>query len=292
MLHSFYAKDYIQEYVQNSVDNLNLLYVAFTRAEQGLYVFSKKGDKINSRSKLIETCLGEVAKELNTSQITGEDDAQEATYFNFGDKLPAAKIEVKQKVDNIFLTPAENIPVTIAHNDAQVSFRQSNSSEAFLQKGLETETDKQKGYIQLGSILHAIFSKIRTQEDVPNALRTLEETGVLYDNIITKEKLLALLHQRLTDPRIAPWFTNRWTILNECTILRYNPDTQRTEERRPDRVMMDEQKIVVVDFKFGTPHAEHQRQVRDYIQLLSEMHPQPIEGYLWYIFSNQITPVK
>ena len=42
MLHSFYAKDYIQEYVQNSVDNLNLLYVAFTRAEQGLYVFSKK----------------------------------------------------------------------------------------------------------------------------------------------------------------------------------------------------------------------------------------------------------
>jgi len=56
--------------------------------------------------------------------------------------------------------------------------------------------------------------------------------------------------------------------------------------------MMDEQKIVVVDFKFGTPHAEHQQQVRDYIQLLSEMHPQPIEGYLWYIFSNQIIPVK
>ena len=74
--------------------------------------------------------------------------------------------------------------------------------------------------------------------------------------------------------------------------MRYNPDTQRTEERRPDRVMMDEQKIVVVDFKFGTPHAEHQQQVHDYIQLLSEMHPQPIEGYLWYIFSNQIIPVK
>ena len=292
MLHSFYAKDYIQEYVQNSVDNLNLLYVAFTRAEQGLYVFSKKGDKINSRSKLIETCLDEVAKALGTAQITGVDDAQEVTYFKFGDKLPAAKTEEKQKVDNIFLTPAENIPVTIAHNDAQVSFRQSNSSEAFLQKGQETDPDKQKGYIQLGSILHAIFSKIRTQEDVPNALRTLEETGVLYDNIITKEKLLSLLHQRLADPRIAPWFTNRWTILNECTILRYNPDTQRTEERRPDRVMMDEQKIVVVDFKFGTPHAEHQQQVRDYIQLLSEMHPQPIEGYLWYIFSNQIIPVK
>ena len=99
-----------------------------------------------------------------------------------------------------------------------------------------------------------------------------------------------MLHQRLTDPRIAPWFTNRWTILNECTILRYNPDTQRTEERRPDRVMMDEQKIVVVDFKFGKPREEYREQVQRYMKLLTNMGYQHVSGYIWYVIRNEVIP--
>ena len=61
------------------------------------------------------------------------------------------------------------------------------------------------------------------------------------------------------------------------------------QERRPDRVMTDGNSWIIVDFKFGTPKPEHEAQVREYITLIREMHPsQPVTGYLWYIYSNQI----
>ena len=35
---TIYENDYLNEYLQNTVDNLNLLYVAFTRASDNLFV--------------------------------------------------------------------------------------------------------------------------------------------------------------------------------------------------------------------------------------------------------------
>ena len=63
MLGTIYEEDYLHEHLQNTVDNLNLLYVAFTRAKEGLYVFGKRGAKA-SRSGLIEQCLPLVAQEM------------------------------------------------------------------------------------------------------------------------------------------------------------------------------------------------------------------------------------
>ena len=42
MMGTIYEPDYLHEHLQNTVDNLNLLYVAFTRAKKGLYVFGKR----------------------------------------------------------------------------------------------------------------------------------------------------------------------------------------------------------------------------------------------------------
>ena len=64
------------------------------------------------------------------------------------------------------------------------------------------------------------------------------------------------------------------------------------QTRRPDRVMMKDGKVVVVDFKFGKKRTDYNMQVRDYMNLLSDMGYENIRGYLWYVFDNEFVEVK
>jgi len=90
---------------------------------------------------------------------------------------------------------------------------------------------------------------------------------------------------------VSDWFSGRWQLYNECTILTTDPETHTVLERRPDRVMTDGNEMIVVDFKFGKAHPEYKQQVEEYKQLLSNMGYQNVSGYLWYVYSNKIEMV-
>lgn len=79
------------------------------------------------------------------------------------------------------------------------------------------------------------------------------------------------------------WFSKRWQLYNECTILEYNKETDEVEEHRPDRVMTDGKEVVVVDFKFGNEREEYKRQVQRYMEILTHMGHKNVSGYLWYV---------
>ena len=89
----------------------------------------------------------------------------------------------------------------------------------------------------------------------------------------------------------ANWFSSRWQLFNECSILRIDDDG-RLVERRPDRVMTDGNETHVVDFKFGSPHPEYITQVQEYIKLLRAMGMPNVRGWLWYVYSNKIEEVQ
>ena len=57
---------------------------------------------------------------------------------------------------------------------------------------------------------------------------------------------------------------------------------------RPDRVMSDGERFIVVDFKFARERDEHHEQVQGYINRLHEMGHPHVEGYLWYVYENRI----
>ena len=63
------------------------------------------------------------------------------------------------------------------------------------------------------------------------------------------------------------------------------------QQRRPDRIMLRDNQMIVVDFKFGKPKNSHQQQVRQYMDLLSRMGYTGISGYLWYVDENKIEKV-
>ena len=104
MTGTIYDNDYKEEHQQNIVDNLNLLYVAFTRAGSELYVYGKRKAIANIRSALIEQVLPEVEKQLRPTPdrlspspslkggeeipgeavITGQEDEKAPLVFEYG----------------------------------------------------------------------------------------------------------------------------------------------------------------------------------------------------------------
>ena len=143
----------------------------------------------------------------------------------------------------------------------------------------------------MGSVLHEVFSRIRTTADISQALSQLQSEGILYDDELSREKITNLLRKRLESERIANWFSPRWRLFNECSILRLDDDGNLVE-RRPDRVMTDGHETHVVDFKFGRPNTEYMAQVQEYMQLLIEMGMPQVHGWLWYVYTNKIEEVR
>jgi hypothetical protein len=64
------------------------------------------------------------------------------------------------------------------------------------------------------------------------------------------------------------------------------------QTRRPDRVMMKDGEVIVVDFKFGKKRKTYNKQVKEYMDLLSDMGYEHIRGYLWYVFNNELEEIE
>ena len=290
MMGTIYEDDYQHEHLQNTVDNLNLLYVAFTRASQSLFVIGKRNAK-NSRSMLIEQVLPTIANEKPDAILSGIENEAEPVDFMYGTLVPIASDEPRKESPNPFLQTTTPVHIDIETFDNPVTFRQSNRSKDFIsQQDEANDEQQQRQYIQTGNVLHQIFSTIRTSADIEGALKRLQIEGILYDEQVTAEKITAMLHKRLSNKKVADWFSDRWTLFNECTIL--SIENGEVIERRPDRVMTDGKEWVVIDFKFGSPKDEYHDQVREYMQLLADMGHTNIKGYLWFVYSNRIEEVK
>lgn len=281
---TIYEKDYAAEHQQIVVDNLNLLYVAFTRAIKSLYVTGKR-KATGYRSALIEQVLPKI--QLPDVSFEGMDNEDQPIVFSFG-TMPSPKEEFKDKSNhpNPFIRTSTLIPVKIESYGLKTSFKQSNQSKEFIGDD-DDEMAHQANYIQMGNVLHNVFAHIRTTEEIEQALQGMEMEGILYDANLTPDQIHSMIRKRMANPRVADWFSSRWTLYNECTILLPNG-----EERRPDRVMTDGKDTIVIDFKFGRQCEEHLQQVREYMDLLSQMGHQHITGFLWYVYSNQIIEVS
>ena len=292
MMGTIYEEDYNEENQQNKTDNMNLLYVAFTRAEKALYIWGKRGEK-GTRSYTIETVIPNVAKKLNNCLAEGLEDKNAILHFEYGKKPSAVMQESgakkEKEKENVFLKESTAVPLSIDVFKQKVEFKQSNLSQQF---AADEDEQQQMNYIQLGSVLHQVFSTIRTKADIDDALQRMELEGIIYDKNLTKEKIETLIRKRLEHPQVAYWYDEKWKLFNECTILNIDSHTGTVYERRPDRVMTDGKEMIVIDFKFGRPNNDYRNQVKEYMNLLSDMGHKNIKGYLWYVYSNIIDEIK
>ena len=302
LIGTVFEDDYKEEHFQNIVDNLNLLYVAFTRASKNLFVFGlrqgkttldniAKGTPPGNRSYAIELALRQVSEQLQGSLLSFPDNIGSEIHFEYGTLVPETHEKEHAVADNPFLIKPDKHIVSIATYPQAATFKQSNKSIEFV-KGEDVDPSDRTRYIKIGNVLHQLFSTIYTTADIPARLNELEQQGIIYNDEITSAQLRTRIEDAITNPQVQEWFSKRWQLYNECTILEYNKDTNEMEEHRPDRVMTDGKEFVVVDFKFGKEREEYKKQVQQYMEILIRMGHKKVSGYLWYVVKNNVVEVN
>lgn len=300
MLGTVFEDDYKEEHLQNIVDNMNLLYVAFTRAGKNLFITGKKaskstftnlqnGNTATDRSQIIQLVIDNLAKELSGAMLDDAGD-KEPICFEFGTLTDCEeRVEQEKSTENPFELTPKTHKLKIETFPHPVSFRQSNKSHDFI-NGEDIDPSDANRYIKVGNILHQLFSTILTEADIEPRLKELEQEGVIYNDEVTSRELQNKIANALKNDKVKDWFSPRWRLFNECTILDYDKESGELYEHRPDRVMTDGKEIIVVDFKFGKPREEYHEQVQRYMSLLMRMGYEKVSGYIWYVVRNEIVP--
>ncbi len=282
MAQSLFKKEYYEEFMYQIVDNLNILYVATTRAKSNLIMFTdKSGGRGETVSKLLNRLLD------NIVYLNGAVYNKEKGVFTYGEIVHGEEHKEeknKEENDNPFETEPETVNQPFIHHRNRITFRQSNELERFLT--VDKEEKKQFDYIAEGELMHFIMSGIEHAEDV---IKVLDRTMI--DGLIATEsqynRIRKIVTNALSNPVAKDWFNGTYRLYNECPILNKNGETTR----RPDRVMVNGDEVIVVDYKFGKENEEYNKQVTRYMNLLSDMGYRNVKGYLWYVYKNRIMEI-
>ena len=281
MNESIYHTDYLKEKLQLWVDNLNLLYVAFTRPKSNLVVWCKDAHA-NSVSQLLSEAI--VATSCQR-ESTNNEDGKEDFVYRLGNVSPSVnKKNMPQSTNKLLIVP-EGMSIRMENLETQIEFKQSNRSADFI----EGEEDQSGKYIRQGQLLHTLFSCLKTSDDIPQALERLRMEGVI-ESSAQENQIRKLTEWALAHPKVKEWFSGAWELYNECAIIYFRNGEMQT--RRPDRVMMKDGQVVVVDFKFGKPQPSYNNQIKEYMMLLREMGYTNVRGYLWYVFNNELEEIN
>ncbi len=260
---TYFQKDYENEVSNTVVDNLNLLYVAFTRAEEKLFVFAPADNEteLNSVSKLIfRTCM-----QLNPSF---DKETFETGQEDFRSENKAKEIKI---IPEFLQTYPSN----------RWQERLSLSSHA---ADLTELIDKQISRINYGILVHSILAAIAKTDEIDSAIE-----GIVFEGLISagdKIKLKEEIRQILSVSEISELFDSSYTVMAEREIILPTGETLR-----PDRVIVKDNSAIVIDFKTGKREKKHQKQVKDYAEVLKKMKYTNVSSKLVYLAERAVEEV-
>ena len=285
MSDTIFSDEYEKETGLSWMDNLNVLYVAFTRAIQNLLIIAKEkatlklGGKIQTASDLLQ---------LSVPQLEGQYD-EDNRHYDKGTLLYAPGTEKAISHNLLKQIPGTfNIDfVSYAFSPGKSIFKQSNQSRDFINEGSDYSL-QQNEYIQNGNIMHALFSSINTLKDIEPAVDSLIFDGIiiLQDRTGYIEKINRAINSL---PQVLDWFSCDYEVRNECPIIVFEEGTITT--KRPDRILMNDNQTIIIDYKFGEPNKAHQKQLKEYMELLKSMDYPQISAYLWYVEQGSVVAV-
>ena len=266
---SHFREDYLSEHVKAYVDNLNLLYVAFTRAERELYVLPY-APKITKEGKPsdIGAFLFQVLETSGMPEWNSENSC-----LIIGEKQ---LITGKEKIEDDNTLSLAEYPIYELNERVSVRYKYEDYTDP--------ETTEISA-VDEGKMLHEIFRRIETVDDIDRAVNDMYYSGLL--TLVERENYREQVVSYLNDPVYSAWFDGRYKVINERDILFCN-----SGKARPDRVMVDGKKAIVVDYKFGLKEEKsYIRQVGFYCKTLRQMGYTDVAGYIWYVPLRKVVSV-
>ncbi|MDQ1296611.1 MAG: hypothetical protein QG611_589, partial [Bacteroidota bacterium] len=128
---------------------------------------------------------------------------------------------------------------------------------------------------------HEVFEAIDTAEDIPEAVSRIVMEGKLNES--ESASLVEKLNSLISARPVSSWFRHGNMVMKEKDILLPSGVT-----KRPDRVILTNGKVVIIDFKFGEENEHYKEQIKQYRNLLVEMGYSDIDAFLWYVDKNNI----
>ncbi|TDE46843.1 DUF559 domain-containing protein [Flavobacterium rhamnosiphilum] len=251
------AEVYNQKKQEELLDNINVLYVALTRAEEQLYVISN----MNLSSK------GEIPKNnmcsffINYLGNKGEFDENKLEYeFGNATKLSSEK----QHVDT-----SKTIPlVAEILNPKNIKIAQ--------REALMWGTHQQEA-IEYGNVIHEILSFIKTKADVDLAITKSIESGLI--TFSQKETVFKTIQEIVNHSELSTYFSEGNEIMNEQTIIQKEGKTIK-----PDRMVVTKEKdVFLLDYKTGIHNSKYQLQLENYQHAIELMGFKVVKKALVYI---------
>ena len=244
---------YNREVEKSELDNLNLVYVAFTRPVEALFTVSKTGKRSG------HILSGFIDDFLNKNSIQKSENG----IYNFGELSIHPAKDIKKEQNRI---------VTDKMFSCQwvdyIKIAESRTS------GLETIDLIAKN--EYGNIIHELMSRIVNARDVEKIMATVYNSGLFKQSecSLINEVLLSVVNH----PDLSYLYGDDVIVRNEAEIILNNGEVVR-----PDRLVFFEEKIVIVDYKTGSIDESHKKQMLDYTVAVNQIYNTSVVSLLVYI---------
>ncbi|MDO9615966.1 MAG: 3'-5' exonuclease, partial [Bacteroidota bacterium] len=253
---SIFYREFFTEKFNTYIDNLNLMYVVFTRAKAALWVWASfSATKLTSVGDLLKQAVDKQAAmgfcgltDAESVQFTESYDP-EKQLFEIGEiTVSEEKKKNGKTVKDVRLSEFE-------FADFRKFLNIKKRGEDFF-----TRDDKIQSGINKGKLIHEILSLIETTGDLDKAVKRIESEGKIGAD--KTEAMKAELLEMLNDQEVKSWFDGTYRVVNERNIL-----TGANGLKRPDRIMIGLDGVVVVDYKSGEMESDkYKSQLRSYIR--------------------------
>lgn len=267
LLETSFAHAYTDEYFRTALEALNLLYVAFTRAKERLIIFSNKISKPPKTASLL-------AQVLASAEFTfkAKFDEKNASFLLGEPREKATSTSLKKEPSQPQKLSSSSLSDKLLVDQKQSKLFLSFKSEKSYQ-------------VKEGLALHKAMSLISDYNSIEKVLVKLEMEQVVDGKMkVELEKKIKKLFEVI--PELKEWFSKDYEVLNERKILSHG------EISIPDRVMINANKAIIIDYKREQKDVSHHNQIKKYGDLLLELGFEEVEMYLIYITDRIMVEVK
>lgn len=249
----------------NRLDNLNLLYVAFTRAVQQLYVIAPN----KANPNVIRDFLTSKKLEMEV------EDGDAAKLYRLGNSgFSNPKAEVKKEAE-------EQLSDSVSTDWFQKIAVDPDPTQHWRSKSERLQPR------EWGELVHQVLSKIRTVDDLEAVLLPYLSDGTLDQE--TADMIRDKYVQMASHPLVGAAFDPTAKIKTECEI--FYPQA-KTKVIRLDRYAELPDAIYLIDYKTGKKDESHRHQVQTYANALKELTDKEIRSYLVYLAEVGIEVVQ
>lgn len=265
----------------NIMDSLNKTYVACTRAQYELIIYTENNKELGLQlSQFLETCRND----NNDIAPTPTENCDPDVVYELGKPMLRSDIPALNSDDNAL---PDNVESRIMPPYSVVS-----DVDRWKLTSPDIIIDVRGTTRWVGEMLHKVMERVRTPKNLKKAFGRALHRGMITEE--EHDEYLALLSKRLADPRVADWFANDNRLMLERSVT-----IGGNGQKRPDRVVMKPNgEIIIVDYKFGDRSddndTKYKRQVAGYKRAVCDAlgcRPDCVSGYVWYIHSGDILAV-